>query len=130
MIYTLKVTALPASILVPCDLAESISVGAVSDTAGAQLDFEITFLDSLGNDVGDTQPITLACGTALNWPLSTPATLYRGIPQTNPDPSFHASGVNAIVSISRVTPGSAPGTPVNWTVSVFVVFPPGVTRPM
>lgn len=127
MFYTLPVTTLPAYIAVPCELAQSISVGAVSDTIGAQLDFEITFLDGAGNDVGDIPPNTLVCGALPNWPITSPPTLYRGLPQANPDPSFHVAGVTAIISVSRVTP-KATGGVVNWTLAVHVSFPIGALR--
>lgn len=129
MLYKANATDTTAVLTVQCDGGSTISVGGVSDTPDSQLDFEIVFVDAAGNNVGETGDITLVAGSTKNWPVETPATLYRGKPKLTGDPSYHCAGVAAFITVSRVTPkpGATPAANSSWTLSAAVSFPPGVT---
>ncbi len=123
MVYTTHVTDTSALLTCPCNLSESISVGGSSDTAKAELDFEIVFMGEDGNIVGNTAKSTLVCGSTLDWPLATPATLFRARPQIDNEPSYHSCGITAFVDVLALRP-----TTVKWNLSAHVKFPPGVNN--
>ena len=113
-----------------CGKGSTISVGCVSDTPGSSLDFSIVFVED-ENFVGETGPITVQAGSTLDWPIGTPATLYRGKPQLADEPSYQCAGETAYVVVLRMSPKPGTAPPVNpeWTISANVRFPAGVNEP-
>lgn len=114
-----------------CDKGSTISVGCVSDTPESQLDFSIVFADKAGNYVGETGPVTVVAGKAKDWPISTPATLYRGKPQLADEPSYHCAGTTAFVVVLSMSakPGVVPPVNPTWIITADVAFPAGVNEP-
>ncbi len=129
MLFTAAVTDTTAMLTCPCDLADSLTVGATSDTAGAQLDFIVRFTDQAGNLVGTTAPVTLVCGSVKDWPVLTAATVYSGVPQIDGGPAIHACGVTAFVDVVALRLPTGVTTAAKWTLSAHVRFPAGTTKP-
>ena len=77
----------------------SLTVGALCDTAGAQLQISISWTDSLGNYLGTIGPILLVAEKVASWGAS-----FRGFNSDGTEPIYHVGGYYAYVQVMGPTP--------------------------
>ncbi len=92
---------------VVCTGCNTLTIGASSDTPGAQLTYRVILTDSLAHQQGTWGPFTLICGQAPDW-----GGLYLGMDSGGNQPTLPIVGDFAYIKVDSISPATA-----KWTLA-------------
>lgn len=92
---------------VACTGCHTLSIGATSDTPGAQLTYRVILTDSLGDVQGVWGPFTLVCGQLPDWKSA-----YLGVDNGGNQPTLPVVADQAFIKIDSLVP-----TTSKWTLA-------------
>ncbi len=93
----------------PCNpMCTSLTIGAISDKGGAQIQLSINWIDSADNYIGSFGPITLVAEKVASW-----AGGFRAFPSDGGEATYHVGGYAALIQVIAL---SNPST-AKWTLT-------------
>ena len=96
---------------VACEGSESLTIGALCDTKGAQITVAVSWVDSMGNYLGSSGPFTLVAEDVASWDGR-----FRAFTSDGGEPVIHVGGHRALVQVMRLAPVPANGKPA-WSLT-------------